>query len=50
MKLNRSMFPLVFHFIILIFDYTLDKIDVSAIEDKLDVYKGILKKQTELKG
>ena len=43
------MFPLVFHFIILILDYTLDKIDYSKIEDKLDVYKSILKKQTDLK-
>ena len=38
------MFPLVFHLIIAIMDYTLDKVDENKKEDNLEVYKGIIKK------
>lgn len=43
------MFPVVFHLIIALLDYTLDKVEENNKEDNLEVYRSIIKKQEEIK-
>lgn len=45
----RAMFPVLFQFVILFLDYTIDKVDpTSMAADKEAPYKNILKKQREV--